>query len=215
MEMEELHKPQLNIELGCQLFIQSKLIDERIATSLIGIVPQSGLIIKTPPMVNADEVLSIGKEIVLRYVYLGEVFGFKSKIINSTSVPFQLTFITYPENIERLCLRKNKRIMCNFPATLHLEETQIKGMVVDISILGALFISKKNGVGNHDSLQMDSDIKLHIPLFGDQQISNFHGRIKNFSHDMNGVRVGIQFIHIDPDVSSKIEDYIQQVFENI
>lgn len=213
--MEELQKPQLNIELGCQLFIQSRFIDERISTSLVGIVHQSGLIIKTPSVLNVDEVLPIGNEVVLRYVYLGEVFGFKSKIINSTISPFRLTFLTYPDNIEKLCLRKNRRIICNFPAILHLDEFQVKGVVVDMSILGALFISKKDCGENHGNLKMESDIKLHIPLFGEQQISGFHGRIKNIRHDINGVGVGIQFIHIDPDVSSTIENYIHQVFENI
>lgn len=212
METEEIHSPQLNIDLGCPLFIQSRFIEERIPTALIGIIPKTGLIIKTPPLINIDEVMPVGNEIVLRYVFLGEIFGFKSKILNSISNPFKLTFITYPENVERLCLRKDRRISCNFPATLHMSELHLKGTVVDISSLGALFSLKRDPDLSLDTLEIDKEIKLHVPMIVHEDDEYIHGKIRNIRHEQGGgVCIGVQFIHVDPDLAAKIESYITDV----
>lgn len=214
MEIEAIQRPFLAIDLGCQLFIQTSLVSERIPTSLIGIIPNSGLIIKTPPLQNVHDVFPVGDEIVLRYVYMGEVFGFKSKVIDCTVNPFKLIYVTYPDVVEKLCLRRNRRIICNFPANIHIEDHELRGMIVDISSIGALFTSRKTDNPDLELLQMDSEVKVHVPLLGESMSNCIHGRIRNIRRETGAFNAGIQFIHIDPDIEGKIEDYIVQVSEN-
>lgn len=211
MNPDEINTTDLNIDLGCPLFIQSRLINERIPSSLIGLIPHSGLIIKTPPLSNIDDVMPPGNEIVIRYVFLGEVFGFKSRILNTINTPFKLTFVTYPDLVEKLCLRKDKRISCNFPATIYWGNMEIRGTVVDISSLGTLFTVKNNLEESINALEVDTEIILQIPMLEGGTSELFHGRIRNNRQDLNGISLGIQFIHMSHELSEKITNYINEV----
>jgi c-di-GMP-binding flagellar brake protein YcgR len=112
----------LNVELGCKLFVQIEGVKERLSSFLIGMMPKSYLIIHTPALTGIEYILLEGREVVLRYVYLGEIYGFHSTVLRSITSPSKITFLSYPQKIEKINLRKEPRIRCFIPASLHHEQ---------------------------------------------------------------------------------------------
>ncbi len=92
---------RLNIELGCQVSIQVEGMKERLTSYLVGMLINSYLIIKTPSIVGIGDLFPTGGSVVVRYIYLGEVFGFRSTVLGSTTLPFKIIFLSYPEAIEK------------------------------------------------------------------------------------------------------------------
>lgn len=202
-----------NIELGCQLFLQSQAVKERIPTFLVGIIPQSGLIIKTPYVHGVENIFLTGDEIVIRYVFMGEVFGFKSKILTSIAFPFKLTFVTYPEKIEKMSLRKKTRVLCNVPTQLVLSDFKMKGVVVDLSTDGILFTGKMPDDGVRTPLKINSKIVLMMPLMGIEGQTNVEGIIKNIRQNDKGLQLGIAFHDLSDDLVQKLDKYVNTIMD--
>lgn len=213
MKDQESENIPFNIDLGCQLFLQTQTLNERIPTFLIGIIPQSGLIIKTPYVQGVENVILTGDEIVIRYVFMGEVFGFKSKITTSIAFPFKLTFITYPEKIEKMSLRKKTRVLCNIPTNLIFSSYETKGVVVDMSSDGVLFTAKMPDDGTPTPLRINTEIVLMMPLMGIEGKTKVKGVIKNIRHNDKGLQLGIAFQNLSEDLVQKLDKYVQTVMD--
>lgn len=203
-----------NIELGCQLFLQSNITTERIPTFLIGVIPQSGLIIKTPYVHGVENIALSGNDIVIRYVFMGEVFGFQSKILTTIAFPFKLTFITYPEKIEKMSLRKKERVLCNIPTSLHFFSFQIKGVVIDVNSDGVLFSTKAIDDVAAMPLTIDMAIVLMMPLMGMEGKTRVEGIIKNIRHNDRGIQFGIAFHNLSEDLVHKLDKYVRTIIEH-
>lgn len=211
MEQDEPGNIPFNIEIGCQLFIQTNTLNERIPTFLVGVIPQSGLIIKTPYIQGLECGLVSGDQIVIRYVFMGEVFGFKSKVMTSIAFPFKLTFISYPEKIEKLSLRKKTRIICNIPSQLLYRELEIKGVVADMSSDGVLFVAKTTDNENHMHLSINAEVALMIPLMGVDGKTRIDGVIKNFRINDRLLKIGIRFKNLSHEIEQKLEKYVNAI----
>jgi len=99
---------RLKIELGFQLSIQVEETKERLTSYLVGILTNTYLIIKTPSIIGIGDLLLKDSSIVVRYLYLGEVFGFRSTVLGSTTLPFKVIFLSYPKIIEKI--KRNKKV---------------------------------------------------------------------------------------------------------
>jgi len=214
MKENEPESVPFNIELGCQLFLQTQSINERIPTFLVGVIPQSGLIIKTPYVQGVENVVLTGEEIVIRYVFMGEVFGFKSKILTSIAFPFKLTFVTYPEKTEKMSLRKKSRVLCNIPASLHFSRFEMKGVVVDTSSDGVLFTSKMPDDATLVPLRINMEIVLMMPLMGIEGRTKIDGIIKNIRQNEKGLQFGIAFHKLSEDLLQKLDRYVRTIMDH-
>lgn len=202
-----------NIELGCQLFVQSEASNQRIPSFMIGVIPQSGLIIKTPYAPGSESSFVTGSEIIIRYVFMGEVFGFKAKILSAIAFPFRLTFTSYPEKIEKMTLRKKQRILCNIPAQLVYSSFELKGVVVDMSSDGVLFTSKmpEDGVV---PLKINTAILLLMPLMGIEGKTKIEGVVKNIRQSEKTIQFGIAFRNLSEDLIRKLDEYVHTIMEH-
>lgn len=204
-----------NIELGCPLFIQANSLNQRIPTFLIGVIPQAGLIIKTPYLQNVENAILPGEEIVLRYVFMGEVFGFKSKIMTSIGFPFRLTFIAYPAKIEKMSLRKKKRILCNIPASIAMNGyDELKGVMIDMSSNGFLFSARMFDEDTPPPLSLNCPVEIFMPLMGIEGRTKLEGIIRNIRRNDNGLQLGIALTNLSDDISVMLEKYVYTIMRH-
>jgi hypothetical protein len=84
----------LSLRIGSVLHIQLSVKAERITTKLIGMDAGAYLILQPQnPAKLIDQVFK-GKEVVVRYLSDGAVFGFESKVIDFMVQPARLLFLT-------------------------------------------------------------------------------------------------------------------------
>ena len=129
----------LHIDLGRPLFIELKGVKERQKSNLVGMAAGAYLIASLPQMVGIRNLLDQAPNVLVRYVHMGEVFGFRTEVLGLMATPFPLMFLSYPATVERINLRQSARVDCHLPATLTFRETATEGMILDISSGGCRF----------------------------------------------------------------------------
>ena len=112
----------LHIEMGCPLFMQFPDNPDRVKSHFVGMSAGAYLIVSDPGTGDAAAAAAGASQVVIRYIYRGEVLGFKSSIIAQIEKPFRLLFLSYPTAVERLNLRNETRVGCNLPCSLNLGE---------------------------------------------------------------------------------------------
>lgn len=201
----------LSIDLGCPLFIQCKGQKERFKSRLVGYVPNGYLIVATPGVPGIQNILAPHENVLARYIHHGEVFGFKTTVLGTIFSPFKLTFLACPSMVERINLRKAARIDCHIPATLTTGGRSLTGMILDISTGGCRFVSQIHDDGEPLRMSIDAAVVIAFPLLGQEGTARVQGKAKNIHQDKNRMVSGIHFSDLDPEMSKRIADYVQEV----
>ncbi len=122
----------------------------RVTTSFRGFRRDSYLILDTPQHEGSSLEFEYGMPIVLRLMHESKVYGFKAEVLGRTTMPFPLLFLTYPQEVESLNLRKGKlyKVMldASFAPLKDGEDEKAaggqaeerKGLVLNLSENGAL-----------------------------------------------------------------------------
>jgi len=203
----------LHIDLGCPLFIEFKGVKERQKSNLVGMVPGAYLIVTKPQMVGVRNLLEQEPGILVRYLYMGEVFGFRAEVVGVVTVPYALMFLSYPVMVERINLRRAARVACHLPATLSVKDMDAEGMIVDISGGGCRFTIKADMPELARHIYVGAFALLAFPLLGTEGRCQVQGLIRNVSEDLHKMSLGIQFQAVDKEIRERIENYIQRVQE--
>ena len=109
---KKIQSVHLKLDIGSDLFLQFKDREEYLPSYLIGLRLDAYIIIKTPAVLGKEYGVTKESQLVLKYKYLGELFRFNASVIESLDKPFKITFITYPEQIEKIDFRDSPRVFC-------------------------------------------------------------------------------------------------------
>lgn len=211
-KLKKNQSTHLKIELSTDLFLRFKGKKGFFPSYLIGLKPNVFLIIKTPAIISKENLLSEGTSITVRYTYLGDIYAFTSKVIGSHEEPFKVTFLSYPDVVDKIEYRDTQRVSSNFPASLLFGSTRVKGVITDISEGGCKFRTDAIEHIENLLLKRDSDVVLNFPLLGLEGVREFKGKIKKVAFD-NDYSLGIGFRKIDDDSRKIIASYVQQTIE--
>lgn len=210
---KKIQNTQLNLGIGSDLFLQFKNREEYFPSYIIGLKPDAFIIIKTPTVLGKEYRLSKGRQIILKYKHLGELFRFNTSVIESFDKPFKITFISYPEQVEKIEFRNSPRVFCSLPASLFSKDNEIKGMVTDISTGGCRFKTKDIDIFDDIILiKKDEEVTLHFPLLGLDGIKEFKCRIKKIGFD-DDITLNIGFKEIDAKIRDMIASYVETTSE--
>jgi hypothetical protein len=211
--MNEDTNIKLAIGLGSPLTVQIEGMEERFKATLIGMQPRVFLIIRMQIASNFRTQLDTGTSLIIRYLFMGNVYGFRSQYLGSTTFPFKTSFIAYPESIESLNLRNAQRVNSFIPATAHINNMELRGIITDISTDGTRF--KINTAESLSSIEVDDQVDMLFPLFGIEGSQRFKGKIRNINRDTESFSFGIKFTTLDTKVIDIINNYVTDVIDYI
>lgn len=198
----------LNIELASELLLQFKGIKGFFPSYLIGMKPEVFLIIKSPTIIADRDLLAEGSSLIVRYAFLGDVCRFNTDVLGSNRNPFKVTFLSYPDVVEKIEFRETQRVHCLFPATLDYGELEIKGMITDISLGGCKFRTEAIEQIEGLMLKKEGDVSLKFQLPGHAGTKRFSGKIKKVEFDTN-FALGIGFRKMDEDIRQAMTAYVE------
>jgi hypothetical protein len=205
-------KEKLAIALGSELNMQVDGMEEKFKSILIGIEAPVYLMVRMQIPTRFRTQIDKGTVFVVKYLYLGDVYGFKTKSLGSVEKPYKITFLSYPETVESLNIRRAQRVSCFIPATVEINKRHIRGLVMEISRSGTRFkISTDTDIINEVSI--NDPLKISFPLLGYEGIHTFKGIIKSVNTDSVGISFGIQFEEIKPSVEGMIDGYVRDVLD--
>ena len=202
----------LNIELASDLFLQLSGYKGFFPSYLIGMKPDTFLIIKTPTIISRQNLLSEGTSLVVRYTHLGDVYKFTTTIVGTNEKPLKVTYLSYPDVIEKIECRDTQRVNCFIPASLAYDKIKIEGMVTDISLGGCKF--RTDSIDQIEGLliRKEGDVTLNFSLLGLEGAKEFKGNIKKVAFDID-FALGVGFSDIDKDSRKIIESYVESTID--
>jgi len=163
-----------------------------ILTNLIGIEDGLYLIIKTPPIPEIGTKLFQKNNIVISYLYAGQVFGFRTTLLGLINDPFRFSIISYPSKVEKVNIRKHERVVCMLPAQLQLQEDVYEILIEDISIGGCYFevFTSKDGKFPLMTIGKEALLSLSLPGISDGVTLNII--VRTIKCDIRTMKIGAQ-----------------------
>ena len=202
----------LSLRIGSVLHIQLSVKAERITTKLIGMDAGAYLILQPQnPAKLIDQVFK-GKEVVVRYLSDGAVFGFESKVIDFMLQPARLLFLTYPSKVQSCEIREHKRYDCLYDAQLVLAGAPRRGVVANISMGGCQFVTEDLDEEQTAHIKVEDGVTLSFQPPAGVPVESLAGEVRNVKRS-NGSRseIGIRFINLQGDKRNALVDCLSNL----
>ena len=202
---------RLSLDVGARVQIEFSGLETHLVSSIVGMVTRQFIIVATPhPHAAVRESLKKDKNIVIKYLNMGRLCMFKTELIEEIESPHSLLFLKYPPIIHFHELRRAKRTNIYVPCGLQYGAKDIlKGVLIDLSFVGCLFLTKSKGKSISPSLDIDSALKLSFKLPGAEQNQILTGKVKNIQKTTTEIRFGIEFIGLPNHLKEAIDSYVQ------
>jgi c-di-GMP-binding flagellar brake protein YcgR len=210
-----MEKLKVFVVAGTHIQVEVEGLEERFKSEVVGIDGESYLIIKTPAALSAGLArshLAPGNEVVVRYLYRGTVWGFRSSILQSLVGRFRVVFITYPTEVENYDLRAAERIDARIPAAVSCRDRTVGGMILDLSVTGARLVYKTGGE-NPPKPELEETVRISAHFAGAADSCAIEAVVRNRSEDATRIVLGLEFRNLEPATTEQIDRYIRDVEE--
>lgn len=203
----------LPITIGTELLVEFQEFTLRTKSELVGMRHGQYLIIGMHHDMGGTR-MDILKDstVVIRYLYRGSVYGFKTKVLNLLASPDKLIFISYPVKIEEFRVRSNPRYECILPAVTMVDGLEADTVIIDISNDGCRCVIQAAGVKDAEAFYAAMDINKEATLMvqfpGNGENYELSGAVRNINKDSDRVAFGVQFGPIKTDSRKKLEEFI-------
>lgn len=212
-QVKELDGMAMPVSFSTRMLVEPVGLPQGFRTSLTGMERGRYLMLQLPRIPGLSDHVYPDREVKVRYIHEGQVYGFKSTVQHYYVTPYRLLFLAFPKTIERLNLRGTQRVDSYIPATLEVPDSvtpDYKAMVMNISTGGcrlALDAAGKRLPG----FEVDGRVMLGFKVVGTDQDVRIKARIK--SVDADGVRVylGLGFNELNPGDEAAIQNYLDSV----
>jgi len=198
------------------LQIQIQGYPNRLKSYLVGREEGRYLILKMPSVVgNPEKIFAKDKELTVRYVHQGSVFGFRAPIMLTILDCFNVIFIHFPKAIEDYNLRTHKRFECSLPARLEVitrhkdRQLRFKGIIGDISKGGCkATITLQELEWVKEPLKIQSVIEIYLALPGVEGELFLQGAVRSMIQDDKGLALGVQFVDLSGKSQTQLEKFL-------
>jgi len=154
-------------------------------------------IVVTPPPnfpVHENDLLE-ADQIMVRYLFEGDIFEFTSKLIEIKYKPLILLLLQYPVSVEKKELRSQKRISCFISAKMEVNNETQDGIIKDISKFGCRCVFETS-IKLEKALRIDDHIALGFGFPGIFDRQEILGKIKDIRRKESRLDLGIEFTSI-------------------
>jgi c-di-GMP-binding flagellar brake protein YcgR len=159
-------------------------------------VPNEYLIIQGQ-FYDIEEKLCRESKTTARYVHEGIVCAFSSQLIEVIATPVELGFLTYPEKIEPIQLRSNRRIECFLPAELVIRGDKYQVVIRDISEGGCRLRGKLPKGKTSLAIARNDQLTLVAQLPEDEHAQIILGEVRRIQFlsdfDAEEMDIGVKF----------------------
>lgn len=199
------------IGLGTEVRIQIPGMEERYRSRVVGLDPGRFIILTKPVTLSPAVVktsLIPGSELLVRYLYDGTVWGFKSRLIQVLSGNVQVIFVEYPQDIENYELRRAERVETYLPCRLAQGEQAVDGLVLDLSEAGARVSYKSDlEIGRNPGCE----VQIQIPALKCGDSALLAGVVRTVRERGGRWILGRQFSEGQDEMRQKVREYLERL----
>lgn len=210
-----LHLP---ITLGTELLIEIVDLNLRVKCGLTGMRPGQYLLIGLSQHDLAGSIKGETlreSQIIVRYLFRGSVYGFKTRVLNAITMPERLLFLSYPSKIEEYKVRNNPRYECILPAVSLFGGDGIDTVIVDVSTEGCRCVIKTMEMDDRDAvysaIDTNKEMNMLVQLPGIEERITLSGTVRNVNKDNDRIIFGLMFGSLERGAKLKLEDFISLI----
>ena len=105
-------------ECGQRVSVETARHTEKLWTQMIGFKPGAYLVLEKPPgtdAIDGKRALKDGDSLVIRFIKEGSIYGFRTPVLCTATVPYRLLFVGFPIEVAEHSLRSSPRLECYLP----------------------------------------------------------------------------------------------------
>jgi c-di-GMP-binding flagellar brake protein YcgR len=149
-----------------------------------------------------------GTQMIARYLYEGQIYGFFTKLHSKQTEPLNLWFLEYPSRIEVKNLRQSSRI----PITVEINTTAGEVYFThDISIHGASLLVSQDSPGAEKKI--GDTMQLNFALPDSTRIEKLNASVVRIYTEKNHQMLGVKFDKTSMQLAL-ISAYLEKVEKN-
>lgn len=196
---EQKFGSKVDIELGTKLMLEVDGIKGKMASYLVGLVPDEYILVKAPSGTpGLNKYFNEGNKITVRYIKYENAYGFEVFITNFITSPKAILALDYPTRIASHSLRKSQRTNCYMLCKVQFDGDEADGVIMDFSKTGcrcivfnlpAVKAKKLDGENatvqlvfkppkNESDISINSDVKYFIDYKGSHKLGISFGELE-------------------------------------
>ncbi|MEN6440595.1 MAG: HD domain-containing phosphohydrolase [Syntrophobacter sp.] len=201
----------INAGIGTRFSLQCQASGEKTQSTMVGIKEGECIILAPSDSIGFWN-LKAGMSLIVRYIFGGAAYGFKTYITEILHHPSHLLFVAYPKRIERHALRCERRIECSLPAIMETGGERTRCIVLDLSYKGCR-VAIKSPAADRAHGPVEENIAISIQLPGANEAACLRGTIRNIDTTEEGQIIGIQFSKLSAQAAERWRIYIAETLE--
>jgi c-di-GMP-binding flagellar brake protein YcgR len=206
----ETHRA-IGVEWGMQIQLRFRSFPESHRSILVGMNRGQYLICSMPRIPGIWVALQRHDEVTVRYLQRGVVYGFKSVLLNMIDEPFRLLFLSYPEDIETVNLRRCERIRCLVPATARKDDATYSGVLLDVSLTGCCFAFDPPSDGSEAEIGAGEEIGVSFQLSGLRENRLLDVDVVSVRKQGGKIVLGGSFKNLKDDMLAAVKTHLETV----
>ncbi|MBF0100393.1 MAG: flagellar brake protein [Desulfobacterales bacterium] len=209
-----INTPPLEVDIGTELNIGFEGISIQVTSTLVGMITNEYLIISPPnPLSSIKPKLFPGNIVVIKFLFNGNIYVFKTKIIEYISKPQKLVFLEYPSEMIQKNIRSVPRTSCYIPCNIKFKRAVHIGVITDISENGCGNCIKVLPVNRNFIPIKEDQVQLECQFFGAMDEFEIKGSVRNIQKKGAKYIVGIRFESVNGEVFNRIKKYHEFIRE--
>ncbi|MDP2848551.1 MAG: PilZ domain-containing protein [Humidesulfovibrio sp.] len=208
--VERLPGVHLQLKVGNQLFLRLLCVDQRYEGKVVGLEPFSYTIVQVRLPQDTLSRLSLNPGVVAQLNAGGTLFGFRCDVVNRVSNPAPLLFLSHPDSVERVVLRRSERVDVTLPGTIHGAFGDHQVVLLDLAPSGCSFAARSNLKSPLRDAQRGERVVLRCDL-GCGQPLMAPLTLRRIDEQKGRITMGGQFVDMTEDNSRLLHDYLQRM----
>ena len=204
----------LAVSMGDRIMLDTGNSKESHTCLVVGEIKPDTLIIQLPSTPGVADLFVQGTAIRARYFSKGALFGFKSHIIHAQRRPAELIFIETPFRVEKIDLRRHRRVDCFIACKIHGAMGIIPAHLLDISVSGSkLCVAREYKALNSPALQ--EPVLVECRVNEGRGTLHLGATVTNEEETDRETHYGLHFQPLAQEAESQILEYISRIDNHV
>jgi c-di-GMP-binding flagellar brake protein YcgR len=202
---------RLSLEPGLPLMMQTDESAEQFRAFFVGMQEDLCLVVRLPLNVDVGWQLSDGAQITAKFLSFGTVYGFHSELLGKYfKGPLRFLFLSCPNDVEKVEIRKHFRVNCLVPATVVASGGSIQGMINDIGLGGMRFVHHFKDT-NPPEIKNGDKLMVRCLMLGMNGVQEVDCLVRNAEQSPFRLTLGLGFESLEGQLQEAIRGYVNRV----
>lgn len=208
---ERVAGAHLDLRLGGRMTLRPIFDQLAYEGTVVGFVPYRYFMVQCQPPLEVLQRLHESPALAVRASLGGSLYVFHTDMLSRVGTPASVLFLSHPQTVDRMLLRRSRRVRVSLPCSVHGPFGDHEGMVVDMDNSGCRFNVRSHLSSPLRRAEPGQRVVLNCRLWRSDAPLSAPLLLKRVEEAQGRVTMGGQFVGLDQEERTQLEDYVQRV----